>query len=166
MTQCDCVVFCCYCCGGGDAQVHEIERVNGMWSTDSMFCKTSIKIPVSFNSSSDVSMTNSLDRSPDHTSTTVVARICRSVDTCPSQSADHRGSNDCENSGEEIRSKLDTKRQRKRNSLSVTAECGEDGVKSIMDVLECADIQLRISQEFVEKLAKKRYLFARSIIHP
>lgn len=56
---------------------------------------------------------------------------------------------------EEVRSKL-TSRARKQRAESVTAECGEDGVKSIMDILNCADVQLQTSRDFAKKLAKRR----------
>ena len=61
-----------------------------------------------------------------------------------------------ERSGDEIRSELVTGRDRMRSREDVTAKCGEDGVKSIVDILNCADVQLQISRSFVEKLAKRR----------
>ena len=55
--------------------------------------------------------------------------------------------------GEEVKSKLRTRRQR---SESMTASIGEDGVKNIKDILNCADIQLQASREFADKLAQRR----------
>ena len=55
---------------------------------------------------------------------------------------------------EEVRSKHWA--ARRKRSESVTAECGEDGVKSIKDILSCADVQLQASKDFAEKLAKRR----------
>lgn len=54
---------------------------------------------------------------------------------------------------EEVRSKPRVRRQR---AESVTATCGEDGVKSITDILNCADVQLQTSRDFAEKLAQRR----------
>ena len=58
-----------------------------------------------------------------------------------------------ESDGEEVRSKQRVRRQR---SESVTATCGEDGVKNIADILNCADLQLQASRDFAEKLAQRR----------
>ena len=54
---------------------------------------------------------------------------------------------------EEVRSKPRGQRLR---SETVTAECGANGVKSIWDILTCADMQLQASRDFAEKLAKRR----------
>ena len=56
--------------------------------------------------------------------------------------------------GDEVRSK--NRPRQKRRADSVTAECGEDGVKNIKDILNCADMQLQASKEFAERLAKRR----------
>jgi hypothetical protein len=55
---------------------------------------------------------------------------------------------------EEVRSKLS--RPRRQRSDTMTAQCGEDGVKSIMDILNCADVQLQASRDFAEKMARRR----------
>ena len=55
---------------------------------------------------------------------------------------------------EVVRSKLHPQRQYQ----SSTATCGADGVKSISDILNSADEQLKVSQQFAEKLARRRYV--------
>ena len=56
-------------------------------------------------------------------------------------------------SDEEVRSKVNSSRRRYESS---SATCGDDGVKSIADILSCADEQLRRSKEFADKLARRR----------
>lgn len=156
MFLCCLVVTCGYCWYSVIyvvvVKMQEIERVNRVWSTDSMFCKPNIKIPVTF--SSDRS-SSSPDQSPDLSSTRSMSkRYC--VDSLPSQPDDPRDVDERVSSGEEVRSKTDVRRRKGNDVVSVTAECGEDGVKNISDILSCADLQLQSSRVFVEKLAKRR----------
>ena len=59
-----------------------------------------------------------------------------------------------ESSGEEVRSKFSVRQQKSKLS---TSTCSEDGVKNILDILNCADEQLATSRIFAEKLAARRY---------
>lgn len=54
---------------------------------------------------------------------------------------------------EEVRSKLQV--GRRQRAESITAPCGADGVKSIQDILDCADLQLQLSKDFAQVLAKR-----------
>ena len=54
---------------------------------------------------------------------------------------------------DEVRSKVISRRRYESDSV-----VGADGVKSITDILTSADEQLKLSREFAEKLAQRRYL--------
>ena len=136
--------------------MQEIERLNGVWNTDSMFSKSSIKIPINHHSN-DSSCSNSISGSP-----ALAQKRMSGWDSPGSQESpgswdptQNRSRSPCETEllKEEVRSKLDVRLQK---PASCTAECGEDGVKSIADILNCADKQLQNSRDFIEKLAKKR----------
>ena len=43
--------------------------------------------------------------------------------------------------------------------MSSSASVGTDGVKSIADILNSADEQLKLSQEFADRLAIRRSVF-------
>lgn len=127
-----------------------------MWSSESLFCKPHIKIPVSA-SSSENSLSTSPRISPDLITIVSMERTS-GKDSASETSADSRLVDERESSGEEVRSKLDVGRRRRKHVISVdtTAKCDESGVKSISDILKCADLQLKSSQLFMEKLAKRR----------
>ncbi len=130
--------------------------MNGVWSTESLFCKPHIKIPV-FASSSDNSLSTSPRRSPDfiRTSTGTMEHDGRGGRT-DLLTGDSRLLE--EGLNEEVRPKTDIRRHKKNveNSVSASsAKCDESGVKNISDILNCADLQLKNSRLFIEKLAKK-----------
>ncbi len=129
-----------------------------------MFCKPTIKIPISSYHSNNSSHTPSPSSSPGtqrHNHSPGTRRHMLSSRDLSQQLANGSGLPSHHpdefrpplDPGDEVRSK---NRTRQRRAESVTAECGEDGVKSIMDILNCADVQLQASKEFAEKLAKRR----------
>lgn len=110
-----------------------------------MFSKSSIKIPANYHSN-ESSHSNSPGHSPMLTPKLMAATNDQSG---RSNGLRHQDAGQ----DEEVRSKPRTRKQR---SESTTAVSGEDGVKSIKDILNCADAQLQHSREFAEKLAKRR----------
>ena len=144
-----------------------------------MFSKSFLKIPMSFNSN-ESSHTNSPAESPvrfihaaaassdllggmangGSSRHTTIDRSCvGGHERIPEviQERGHVGTPEHSiGQDEEVRSKHSSRARRQR-AESVTAVCGENGVKSIMDILNCADVQLQTSKDFAEKLAKRRW---------
>ena len=133
-------------------QVQDIERLNGVWSTDSMFSKPSLKIPFSSHSN-ESSHANTPRDSPVLRPRNMAATSSEGVSAGLANGLSRHSAAPDPGQDEEVRSKPRGRRQRAESS---TASCGEDGVKSIMDILSCADVQLQASRDFAEKLAKRR----------
>ena len=137
--------------------MQDIVKVNGVWNTEALLCKPHIKIPVSA-SSSENSLSTSPLTSPDLISTTPMERA-PGMNSAPDSLLDSRLVEELDSSGEEVRSKLDGRRQKRNQHVlaqNTTAQCDKTGVKNITDILNCADVQLKNSRLFVEKLAKRK----------
>ena len=136
-------------------QVHQIQRLNNLWNTDSLHIRPTIKIPdiPSNNSSRSQSPSPTMSRKTD-------CKTRLSIEHLPSAFGDngrlksHTVSSYNGNSieeDEEVRSKVSTRRRHESDSV-----VGSDGVKSIAAILNSADEQLKLSKEFAEKLAQRR----------
>ncbi len=116
-----------------------------------MYSRTIIKIPL-LNDSLDSSPSGSPSLNQRHLSN--MSSHSNSSDPL-AENQSTRSSNDDVRAeeAEEVRSKFGPRRDR---TMSCTAECGDDGVKNIMDIFNCADVQLQMSKDFAEKLAKRK----------
>ena len=121
-----------------------------------MFCKPFLKIPTSTPHSSNNSSHSSTPKgSPASKKRDMAAPSSGRSDLTALANGLH-GLTPSQSLGpedEEVRSKPQGRRQR---TESITAPCGADGVKSIRDILDCADLQLQVSKDFAEVLSKRR----------
>lgn len=129
-------------------QVHDIQKLNRFWNSESLQSRAELKIPL---------VTHSQPSSP------LASR------------KNMAGGSDGANG--RLVSSFDVKFPTSSSSTSTTTDCskavdrdqcddGFSGEKTIASILSSADRQLKISREFAEKLAQKRYKLATcTLIH-
>ena len=124
------------------SQIQDIRRANNLWSSESIQSRLVLKIPFGNGESSSRNHSPKLKHSPKlqpKHSPTAVRR-------------NGTGSRTWDESDEEVRSKP-------RGSFVSSSEGSSgssDGVKSIADILNSADRQLKLSREFADKMAVRR----------
>lgn len=126
--------------------VEQIQRLNNLWTSDSLHLRPILKIPVIHSNES------SRSGSP----ITVPPKQHRaSVDQLPSKLSESETvtsyNGDRLEDDDEVRSKNSVRRRDESDSAS----SGDGGVKTIAGILSSADEQLKISRQFAEKLAKR-----------
>ena len=124
--------------------MQDIRRANNLWSSETIHSRLVLKIPLSGGESS------SRNHSP-KASPKVHSKYSSSADHLPTVTASNgTGHRKFDKNDEEVRSKP---RQR---YVSSSASCSADGVKSIADILNSADAQLKLSREFADRMAIRR----------
>ena len=125
-------------------QVQDIRRANNLWSSESIQSRLIVKIPLSSGGSASCGYSPKESRSPK------VQSKYSSVDHLPSVTVSNgTGHRTCDKNYEVVRSKT-------RSYASSSASYCTDGVKSIADILNSADRQLKLSREFVDRMAVRR----------
>ena len=118
-----------------------------------MHSRLVLKIPISLGESGSHNNSPKISRSPK-----VQSKHSSSVDHLPTVvTSNGTSSKKFDENDEEVRSK-----PRKRN-VSSSASCSAVGVKSIADILNSADEQLKLSRVFAEKMAIRRCVSLRRL---
>ena len=130
------------------SQIDQIQRLNNLWSSETIHSRTTLKIPIDSAPRPPSPSSNMTER---RSSTSAVSRLQNGS----SGSSIVDSTDSCSIADEEVvRSKPRGHRSGQR-SASVSVAYGE---KNISDILSAADRQLRLSKQFAEKLASKKYI--------
>ena len=124
-------------------QVQDIRRANNLWSSESIQSRLVVKIPLSSGGSASCGHSPKAPRSP-----RVQSKHSSSVDHLPSATVSNGTAHRTFDESDEV--------VRSKTRRSKSASSSTDGVKSIADILNSADRQLKLSREFADRMALRR----------
>lgn len=128
-------------------QVQDIRRANNLWASESIQSRLVLKIPVSYGDSGSRNPSPRASRS-----LKAQSKQSSSLDHLPKVVASNGTSHKkFDENDEEVRSK-----PRTRYISSGASYSSSDGVKSIADIFNSADEQLKLSREFADRMAIRR----------
>lgn len=126
-------------------QVQDIRRANNLWSSESIQSRLVVKIPLSSGGSASRGHSPKAPRSP-----RIQSKHSSLVDCSPSATVSNGTAHKTFDENDEV------VRSKTRQYVSSSASYSTDGVKSIADILNSADRQLKLSREFADRIAIRR----------
>ena len=125
--------------------MQDLRRANNLWSSESIQSRLVVKIPLSSGGSASCGHSPKAPRSP-----RVQSKHSSSVDCLPSTTVSNGTARRTFDKNDEV------VRSKTRRYVSSSASYSTDGVKSIADILNSADRQLKFSREFADRMAVRR----------
>ena len=132
-------------------QVQDIRRANNLWASESIQSRLVVKIPLSSGESVSHSHSPKISRSINNDQSEQLSSKGHLPTIVASNGAAH---NRFDEHDEVVRSKPG------RRCQTSSPRINTDGVKTIADILNSADEQLKLSQEFSDRLAIRRSVFS------